>query len=278
MGLPLLNLSAEEEAQLTQTIEMFEVITQGQPQDSQSLEILKEAYVKLGKEDGLIVTSKRLAEAYSMNGQISSAIMEYESLLQHKPDDKDVQRALAEIEARANEFRNAQRTEEPSLDTVIIGKRVAKCIDDGAKGLRKAFVGGKFISEQDFENCWIPIDHNAPPGTISTSFVQAMVDRSIMPVERAMRILMDKARVGYIPLSRYDVDVEAARKFDPELCRRWCILPFDRMSKTMLVATANPFNEQAAHELEESNVAQRYLFYLAPPAEIVKGIQTCFRQ
>ena len=33
-----------EEAQLTQTIEMFEVITQTQPHDYQSLEILKEAY------------------------------------------------------------------------------------------------------------------------------------------------------------------------------------------------------------------------------------------
>jgi len=37
-------LTASEEAQLQQTIEMFEVITQSQPQDYQSLEILKEAY------------------------------------------------------------------------------------------------------------------------------------------------------------------------------------------------------------------------------------------
>ena len=43
------SLTSSEEAQLAQTIEMFEVITQSQPQDYQSLEILKEAYVKLGK-------------------------------------------------------------------------------------------------------------------------------------------------------------------------------------------------------------------------------------
>ena len=42
-------LSTSEEAQLAQTIEMFEVITQSQPQDYQSLEILKEAYAKLGR-------------------------------------------------------------------------------------------------------------------------------------------------------------------------------------------------------------------------------------
>ena len=54
-------LSSSEEAQLTQTIEMFEVITQSQPQDYQSLEILREAYVKLGREKDVINTSKRIA-------------------------------------------------------------------------------------------------------------------------------------------------------------------------------------------------------------------------
>ena len=52
-----------EEAQLTQTIEMFEVITQTQPHDYQSLEILKEAYSKLGREKDVITTAKRRTQA-----------------------------------------------------------------------------------------------------------------------------------------------------------------------------------------------------------------------
>ena len=56
-------LSPSEEAQLAQTIEMFEVITQSQPQDYQSLEILKEAYSKLNREKDVINTSKRIALA-----------------------------------------------------------------------------------------------------------------------------------------------------------------------------------------------------------------------
>jgi hypothetical protein len=43
-----------------------------------------------------------------------------------------------------------------------------------------------------------------------------------------------------------------ARGFPAEVCRRWCVLPFDRMSKSILVATANPFNQQAAKELAEA--------------------------
>src|SRR4029077_9013096 len=93
-----------EEAQLTQTIEMFEVITQSQPHDYQSLEILKEAYSKLNREKDVINTSKRIAEAYVQMGQLSSAILEYETILQRFPDDPDVQAALKRIETKANNF------------------------------------------------------------------------------------------------------------------------------------------------------------------------------
>src|SRR2546421_3030438 len=97
-------MNPSEEAQLGQTIEMFEVITQSQPHDYQSLEILKEAYSKLGREKDVVGTSKRIAQAYVQMGQLSSAILEYETILQRFPDDPDVQAALKQIESKANSF------------------------------------------------------------------------------------------------------------------------------------------------------------------------------
>ncbi len=41
------SLTSEEQEQLLQTIEMFEVIVQASPHDCQSLEILKDAYNKV---------------------------------------------------------------------------------------------------------------------------------------------------------------------------------------------------------------------------------------
>ena len=41
-------------------------------------------------------------------------------------------------------------------------------------------------------------------------------------------------------MEKYDVDVELARQYSKDVCRRWCVLPFDRMSKSVLVATARP--------------------------------------
>src|SRR5439155_1615697 len=177
-------LNPGEEAQLAQTIEMFEVITQSQPHDYQSLEILKEAYSKLGREKELISTSKRIAEAYVQMGQLSSAILEYETILQRYPGDTDVQAAL--------------------------------------------------------------------------------------------RLLTDRTRVPFLPLDKYDLDLDLARTFLAETCQRWCVLPFDCMSKLVLVATANPFNQQAAKELAEATV-NWLLWYLVTPTDLVKNLRKVFR-
>src|SRR6516225_6892274 len=121
-------LTPSEEAQLAQTVEMFEVITQSQPQDYQSLEILKEAYSKLNREKDVINTAKRIAQAYVQMGQLSSAILEYETILQRYPEDPDVQSALKEIESRANNFPAELPPEPPvpaarkSNDTLILTK------------------------------------------------------------------------------------------------------------------------------------------------------------
>jgi len=59
-------------------------------------------------------------------------------------------------------------------------------------------------------------------------------------------------------------------------CQRWCVLPFDRMSKSVLVATANPFNQQAAKELAEAT-PHRLLWYLVPPVDLVGNLRKAFR-
>src|SRR5690242_20450957 len=155
-------LTASEEAQLSQTIEMFEVITQSQPQDYQSLEILKEAYSKLGREQEVIGTSKRIANAYVQMGQLSSAILEYETILQRHPDDPEVQEALKEIESKAKSF-PVEPAPEPApnkrpSDTTLTSKHAAKAaaleIEDGRRAMHKLFVESKLIAAAHFDQCW----------------------------------------------------------------------------------------------------------------------------
>ena len=93
-------LSAEEHSQILQTIEMFEAITQTQPDDYQSLEILREAYTKIGRHDDALRTSRKLAEAYFNSGSFTPALHECEMILTRQPSSPEILAMLGEIEQR----------------------------------------------------------------------------------------------------------------------------------------------------------------------------------
>ena len=278
-------LNPGEEAQLQQTIEMFEVIVQSQPNDCQSLEILKEAYSKLGREPDVINTSKRIAQAYMQTGQLSSAILEFETVLQRRPDDAEVQKALKEIESKASNAGMESAGAEPAaLASAPDGAKspakkahaAAGEIDDGRVMLRKIFVDSKTISAGDFDLCWRTVDLTVPPTNAVEPFIQVLQERGILPLEKSLLLLAEKSRMAYLPLEKYDVDIDLTRGFPAEVCRRWCVLPFDRMSKAILVATANPFNQQAVKELS-ATTSHRLVWYLVPPADLMMNIRKAFR-
>jgi tetratricopeptide (TPR) repeat protein len=274
-----------EEAQLLQTIEMFEVIVQSQPNDCQSLEILKEAYSKLGREQDVINTSKRIAQAYMQQGQLSSAILEYETVLQRRPDDADVQAALKQIEDKASNVTVDTVTAEPAAlvtpaeETKLRKKaRVPEAgeINDGRQAMQKLFVDSKLISAGDFDSCWRVPDLATAPSEVSEPFIYLLHEKNLLHIEKSLKLLSDKSRTAFLPLDRYDVDIDLTRGFPAEVCRRWCVLPFDRMSKAILVATANPFNQQAVKELAEAT-SHRLLWYLASPSELISNLRKAFR-
>ena len=262
---------------------MFEVIVQSQPNDCQSLEILKEAYTKLGREEEVIRTSKRIAEAYTQMGQLSSAILEYETVLQRRPDDADVQTALKQIEDQASSAADQTVAVEPAAlmpqaeqAQVFKKAREEEEIDDGRKTMQKIFVESKIISQGDFDLCWRTPDMAESPSNVTEPFIQTLNDKNIFPIEKSLKLLADKSRTAFLPLERYDVDMDLMRGFPADVCRRWCVAPFDRMSKSILVATVNPFNRQAAKELADAT-SHRLLWYLTPPLELTAILRKAFR-
>lgn len=277
-------LTPSEEAQLQQTVEMFEAIAQSQPHDYQSLEILKEAYMKLGRDSDLLDASKRIADAYVQLGQLSSAILEYETILQRFPDDADVSAALASIESQATNLGSGG--EEAELEEMVpdepppqVGSirttSSTEHLDDGGAAMQKLFVGGNHISSSEFDLCWPKLDEIAS-GTIATTFIQSLLEKNMMPLEKALKLILDKSRIGYLPLEMYDIQIDLARSYSADVCRRWCVLPIDQIGKTVLAATTNPFNVRAAHELQQSQ-SHRIQWYLAAPADLTREIQKAFR-
>lgn len=278
-------LTDSEKAQLDQTIEMFEVITQSQPTDYQSLEILKEAYYKLGRDEDVKRTARNIAQAYVQLGQLSSAILEYESILQRDPDDPDAKKALEDIENQTLN-RGGEDEDDESLptssaapsskgDTNFVTDGAPTGLDEGKAAMERLFVEGQIINANDFSSCW-PDPGSFPPGQVVPPLIQQLAERGLMKADEAIKLLSDKAKLAYFPLGKYDVDVDLAKQFKASTCKGHCVLPFDRISKAVMVATLNPYNQQAHAELEQVAGA-RILYYLAPPEELIKLINGIYR-
>ena len=197
-----------------------------------------------------------------------------------------MRKALAEIEIQATNFAAPAAAAEVELPRPSPFEAVspgspgltvpAADIDDGRAAMKKIFVDGKVMSEVDFNALWRAPDLSFAPAKAEEPFLQALADRGVCPWENALKLMSEKTRLAYLPIEKYDVDIELARSYAKETCRRWCVLPFDRMSKSVLVATVNPFNKQAARELEQGK-PYRLLWYLANPAELTKAINKIYR-
>ena len=92
------SITPEEHEQILQTIEMFEVIVQANPQDTQSLEILKDAYQKVRQPEESLRISRKLAEAYFNVGSYTLAMQECEVVLLKNPNAPEILAMLGEIE------------------------------------------------------------------------------------------------------------------------------------------------------------------------------------
>lgn len=268
-------LTDSEKGQLQQTIEMFEVITQSQPDDYQSLEILKEAYSKLGREEEALKVSRQLAQAYIQLGQYSSAIMEYESILERHPEDEKVREALAEIESKATGFGGEPdhlSTHGSPNNAADQGEYAPVTEDIGREGLLRLFVDAEIMAPTDFDIYWSAVEQ----GEETNNLIDYLDHRGVLPIDKSLKLLSEKTRTGYLDLELYDVDAELARRFPKETCYRWQVLPFDKMSKVVLVATTNPFNQQAAGELQAA-CGLRPVWYLSHPTEINNMLRKVFR-
>src|SRR5881409_1396088 len=144
-------LNPSEEAQLAQTIEMFEVITQSQPHDYQSLEILKEAYSKLGREKDVVGASKRIAQAY-----VRTALRQIESKADNFPSDSIPAEPPPAPKPAVSSAKNAS----PAIKPPPVE------IEDGRRAMHKIFVEAKLISSGDFDLCWSTPDLSAAPNGV----------------------------------------------------------------------------------------------------------------
>jgi len=284
-------ISEEEAQQLQRTVEMFEAITQAQPDDYQSLEILKEAFSNLGRKEESLRVSLKLADAYEKQGQVFKAILECEGILQESPDLADVRKRLTNLEAQAKLA--VGDTVSASAATAAAGSQMAahaakppkepapqlstaQQAEEGDQALADVLIAEKLATLQALQPLlqqlkgMRAVPH--PERGLPLSLAQLIVNEQFAKMEDVLTVLLNRSALPYLPLANYDVEREIVSLLPLNLCWQFCVTPFDQISRCVLVATANPF-QAAAKRTVETALRSNVFWYVSPPSEIAAALK-----
>ena len=302
------SLSAEEQEQILQTIEMFEVIVQANPQDCQSMEILKDAYTRVGRSADAVTIARKLAETYMELGQYSSALLEYEGILKNDPDNPELIAALGDVEERLQKSGQARQDAPPAsginldfraatIDTGTLmttaqtvraeGARgalrpeevVASLKEDGNDALAKFLIQHRLVNEEVVQSALERVqkkNRDLGANMMASSLIDEIVRRGAVELESLLCGILDRSKFAYIPLEYYDVDRQIVKMLPESLTLTRLLVPFDVLSRTVMIATANPFDalgKEAVQQILDYNIQ----WHLAAPSAILKVLAESYR-
>jgi hypothetical protein len=275
---------------------MFEAITQTQADDYQSLEILKEAYAKVGREDDALKTSRRLAEAYFNVGSYTLAMQECEAVLVKQPNAPEILAMLGEIEARLHGSSDAASLNgaknglvatmsgsDPTTDGSLIDLNAPmsphRLQDRGDDQLAKFLVMQQLFNEAEVAAAMQTLhDVNAhlDGQAIGACLTDVLCRDDEHKMGETMSALIDRTKFAFVPLEYYDVDRQIARMLPEALTLGRMFVPFDLISRTIMVACSNPF-DAAGREAVQQSLDYTVAWYLARPTAIIKSLQNIYR-
>lgn len=299
---------------MLQTIEMFEVIVQANPLDTQSIEILRDAYSRLGMSRETIAMSRQLAKTFTDLKQYTAAVQEYEIILKHEPDNVEVIAAMGEVEDLLRKAGPQVPTPKPagginmdyrsavvdggalmattttqshegfrrnggSVNSERVEEIVASLTDDGNEALAKFLVQHRLASEDAVSLAMELVQRknkSSSADALAGSLIDEIVERGGGDLTAILCGILDRTKFAYVPLEYYDVDRQIARMLPESVGLTRLMVPFDVMSRTVMIATANPFDsvgKNAAQQLLDYNIQ----WHLASPAAIIRVLQQAHR-
>jgi type IV pilus assembly protein PilB len=81
-------------------------------------------------------------------------------------------------------------------------------------------------------------------------FGEALVSLKIATEEDIVQALTCQYGFPYLPLSNYEIAPEVIASVTVNICKQHCLVPIDKIGKSLTLAMANPLNVQALEDVE----------------------------
>ena len=107
-------------------------------------------------------------------------------------------------------------------------------------------------------------------GIVTRPQVQQAVDHQ-KTEENIAQALTSQYGFPYLPLANYEIDPDVIKTVPENVCRQFCLIPIDKIGKSLTLAMSNPLNVQAAEDVELITGCMVQVF-VATASDIVNSI------
>lgn len=119
----------------------------------------------------------------------------------------------------------------------------------------------------------LPAERAAAVQTGQTlTLLQLLASEQLAKLDDLLAIVVERSGLPYLSLATYDVDRDIACLLPREIAFEFCLIPFDRISRCVLIATANPL-DAAICERVRALMGCDLFWYVSSPAEITNALR-----
>lgn len=246
-----------------ETMALLERVIQVEPYDVATLVALKDAYQKVGDQALVMATSKRLAEAYALDGQTDLASAEYEAIAREAPDDPEIKRGILEL-------KKGGKKAIPQRPATAILRQGGKA-SEGDKRLGQLLIEEHLLKANEvwsLLHLLSEVNARRNAHELAVPLLLLANARNGIPMEHLLTAVAERSNLPFVPLNLCDLDPEVVHLLPPEITWPYCVVPFDRIGRRTLVATVNPLDEDAEKAVQQA-LKVDVLWYLAFPTDIL---------
>ena len=103
-------------------------------------------------------------------------------------------------------------------------------------------------------------------------FGEALVSLKYATEEDIVQALTCQYGFPFLPLSNYEISREVVAIVPVDVCKKYCLIPIDRIGRSLTLAMANPLNVQAFEDVERVTSCAVQAF-VSTASEIKNGIK-----
>ena len=282
--------SSASSDQVIEAVSFFEQMLQTMPDDRLSLDVLSQAYEQAGdtaKACGLLA---RLARVVERDADAEAARL-LQPRLARCAGVPEADRALEQLARFLSQAAkpSAEKKARPAASepAAVPAEEVLRLVQDPANRRAMAMQELDFawllheaglLSEDQYASVVSDItDLSASTTPHPVSVLHLYHDRQIPQIDRILSFATAKSGAPLLPLASFDPQAAAYGLLPLDYLTIKGVLPFEVMSRDLLVATLNPLNGKLKAELERLT-GRRCHFYLVLPAEFDAALEKIRKQ